>query len=176
MLKLPVMEAFEFYKTFLEWYCTQYHPSYLEVGCNDGGLTCRLADKCTRSVALDIAKHPQWEIYRKKYPTVEFIHQSSNEFFAEYDEQFDLIFIDGDHSYEQVLTDVENSLGHLNEDGLICLHDTLPPTKRHASSRLCGTAYKAARLLRKRDDLEVYTFPVTFGLTLVGRIGSEFPW
>jgi protein-L-isoaspartate O-methyltransferase len=38
-------------------------------------------------------------------------------------EPLDLIFIDGSHSYEGVLADVESWMPHLKEDGVIAFHD-----------------------------------------------------
>jgi len=39
---------------------------------------------------------------------------------------FDLIFIDGDHTAEQVKRDFENSLRFLSDTGFIVIHDVLP--------------------------------------------------
>ena len=51
---------------------------------------------------------------------------TSDEFFSQNKETFDLIFIDGLHIHEQVLKDIDNSLNVLNENGVILLHDCLP--------------------------------------------------
>lgn len=40
--------------------------------------------------------------------------------------KYDIIFIDGLHHSDQVLTDIENSLRHLVEGGYIVMHDCLP--------------------------------------------------
>lgn len=39
------------------------------------------------------------------------------------DNSYDLIFIDGDHRYEQVKNDIENYLPKLKDNGIICGHD-----------------------------------------------------
>ena len=54
------------------------------------------------------------------------LRMSSDEFFLKNKDQFDIIFIDGLHVYEQVKRDIENSLIVLNEDGIILIHDCLP--------------------------------------------------
>ncbi len=41
-------------------------------------------------------------------------------------QNFDVIFVDGLHTYEQVHRDVQNSLRCLNKDGYIVMHDLLP--------------------------------------------------
>jgi predicted O-methyltransferase YrrM len=91
------------------------------------------------------------------------------------DKEYDLVFIDGDHSREQVLEDTTQALNHLAPDGLVVLHDTYPTTKAQTDPQWSGTAYKARELLEDDMDLQVYTFPVTFGLTLVSR-RLVLPW
>ncbi|MBO9205510.1 MULTISPECIES: class I SAM-dependent methyltransferase [Niastella] len=56
---------------------------------------------------------------------------SSNDFFASNHEQFDLIFIDGIHTEEQVLTDIQEAFGHLSPNGIIVIHDCMPPDAWH---------------------------------------------
>ena len=52
---------------------------------------------------------------------------TSDEFFGSWaGEPFDLIFIDGFHTYEQAAKDVRNSLKVLNHGGWILVHDMLP--------------------------------------------------
>lgn len=55
-------------------------------------------------------------------------HMTSDEFFASIDAslRWDIIFIDGNHQYKYVKRDLANSLNHLNEQGLIALHDVYP--------------------------------------------------
>lgn len=175
MLELEPWRAFEFYKSFLRWYADWYNPRYLEIGCGQGELGMTL--KAQRRMGVDIVEGSDWATYRSR--GAEFFLGTSDEFFAlpaELVGEWDLIFIDGDHSRTQVLRDVYNSLDVLAEGGLIAMHDTLPPTRDHTHEKWSGTAYEAAIELRGLEDLEVYTFPVTYGLTLVGKIGAEFPW
>lgn len=42
------------------------------------------------------------------------------------EEKWDVIFIDADHNVDQVHKDLENSLQHLAENGIILMHDVLP--------------------------------------------------
>jgi hypothetical protein len=176
MLHLDTWVAFDFYKSFLHWYCAWYNPRYLEIGCLGGDLVASLKTKL--AVGVDINTHADWATYLGKAEpgTKEFHQCTSNEFFAKDTRQWDLIFIDGDHSATQVRTDVVNSLEHLEEGGLICMHDTLPPTPSDATPDKCGTAYKIRQDLEVMPGIQTYTFPVTFGLTLVAPIGREWPW
>ena len=50
---------------------------------------------------------------------------SSNDFFSKNTDKFDLIYVDGDHSCDQVYTDIENSWKILNKNGLLILDDYL---------------------------------------------------
>ncbi len=54
------------------------------------------------------------------------IRKTSDAFFFENNQKFDLIFIDGLHHYKQVKRDIFNSLKFLNNKGIILLHDCLP--------------------------------------------------
>ncbi len=54
------------------------------------------------------------------------IRMTSDEFFAQNKETFDVIFIDGLHTYEQVHRDISNALNALNKGGMIVLDDMLP--------------------------------------------------
>lgn len=54
---------------------------------------------------------------------------TSDEFFETIPEEkkYDIVFIDGLHTEEQVGRDIINSLRHLNDSGTIVCHDCLPP-------------------------------------------------
>ncbi|MBV8661694.1 MAG: class I SAM-dependent methyltransferase [Hyphomicrobiales bacterium] len=54
------------------------------------------------------------------------IRTTSDAFFATNKERFDVIYIDGLHTYEQVHKDVANAMGCLNTGGWVILHDLLP--------------------------------------------------
>lgn len=50
----------------------------------------------------------------------------SDTFFSSCNELFDIIFIDGDHSFDQTMKDFFNSVDHLSKDGMIIIHDCIP--------------------------------------------------
>src|SRR4030095_244805 len=57
---------------------------------------------------------------------------SSSDYFFEHNcEKFDLIFIDGFHTEEQVLKDLKNSFRCLAENGITVIHDCMPPDEWH---------------------------------------------
>ena len=52
-----------------------------------------------------------------------FFNGKSDDYFKVHDRKFDFILIDGDHSYEAVKKDFQNSVKVLNKNGIILLHD-----------------------------------------------------
>ena len=79
---------------------------YLEIGIEDGN--CFSEIKCEHKIGVD--PDP------KSKAT---IHQTSDDFFAENKFKFDLIFIDGLHTAQQVYQDTLNAIDALNENGII---------------------------------------------------------
>jgi hypothetical protein len=67
---------------------------------------------------------------------------STDDFFSQNKENFDIVYIDADHEYNQVIKDYNNSVDFLNENGIIFLHDLYPPDEYHTSPSLCYNSYK----------------------------------
>jgi predicted O-methyltransferase YrrM len=57
------------------------------------------------------------------YENAEIFKLTSEQYFKHHDEMFDLIFIDGDHSYEAVAKDIAMSLPRLKGPRILCGHD-----------------------------------------------------
>jgi hypothetical protein len=98
--------------------------SYLEVGAGQG-LTFELVQVAERT-AVD----PEFEFETDDYPTetTTFAQMTSDEFFSELPagEQFDLIYVDGLHTFEQTYRDLCNCLLHSHPRSAILVDDTLP--------------------------------------------------
>ena len=60
---------------------------------------------------------------------IEFITDTSLDYFARCDNKFDFIFLDGDHAANTVYKEVPAALTLLNEGGMILLHDYFPNLK-----------------------------------------------
>lgn len=173
---IGLAEPMEFYKTFMEWYISQTQVQwYLEIGCQEGW-TVRRVSECPSIVHID-AVDPDMH-YSTPDPRIELHHMTSDEFFAKCEHLYNIIFVDGDHSEKQVRRDIDNAVKHLTNSGLLLLHDTYPPSKSYTSADACGTAYRAIEGLdEERRDLEVFTFPVTYGLTLIRQfVAPDEEW
>lgn len=80
----------------------------------------------------------------------------SDAFFAQNKEKFDLIFIDGDHSYKQSKKDFDNSLASLNDGGCIIMHDVIPDNQEYTKLHWCGEVWKTASLISCEYDVRTY--------------------
>lgn len=67
-----------------------------------------------------------------KLTSDEFFEQLQSGKVLDSDILFDVIFIDGLHTAEQVDRDIQNALKYIKEDGFIVLHDCNPQTESHA--------------------------------------------
>jgi hypothetical protein len=114
------------------------YKSYLEIGSfrNENFIKIRI-DKKT-SVDPDPDAYANYKM-------------TSDQYFAENKDKFDIYFIDGLHQHDQVWRDIRNSLEHLNNDGIIVLHDCLPKNERmqiedfksHQHEEWTGDVWKA---------------------------------
>lgn len=103
------------------------YKSYLEIGTQNS--ICGSNVKCDRKVGVD--PNP---IQRLPYDFNQHFTVTSDYYFSQQVSNFDIIFIDGLHTYNQVKKDFINSLKCLNENGCIVLHDCLPTTEERAKS------------------------------------------
>ena len=60
------------------------------------------------------------------------IIKTSDEFFKNNKEKFDIVFIDGMHEAHQVYKDIKNALRCLNQNGIIICHDCNPKSLKSA--------------------------------------------
>ena len=102
------------------------------------------------------------------------IRQTSDDFFLANNKTFDLVFIDGLHTYDQVKRDILNSIKFLNDDGIILVHDCLPDTMaKQAVPRYKmqwnGDVWKAIVDLRQDPDLDVYTCEMDQGIGVIKK-------
>lgn len=120
------------------------YKKYLEIGVADGENLRKI--NAPEKVGVDPS------------PSAPCTHRvTSDEFFANNQETFDIVFIDGLHLHEQVLRDIENSLNCLNPSGIIVMHDCMPVRPEHQSRTPIpgswnGDVWKAAAYVRMNWD------------------------
>ena len=105
---------------------------------------------------------------------------TSDKFFAQNKSNFDCIFIDGLHEYDQVKKDIINSIKFLNKNGIIILHDCLPPSITHQRvprTRYSwnGDVWKAIVEVRTWKDVDTYTVLSDQGLGIIKNKDNKDP-
>ena len=147
------------------------YKSYLEVGTQDPTSNF---NKIEIQHKVSIDPFPRGE--------VTFVG-TSDEYFESISEdvKYDIIFIDGLHHNDQVLKDIENSLNHLSNTGIIVCHDCLPTTE-HMQERndhggvWLGDVWKAIAELRvERIDLDIKVIDTDLGCGLI-KTGTNVPY
>ena len=108
------------------------------------------------------------------------IRSTSDDFFKNFNNNYDVIFIDGLHYYEQVIKDIKNSLKILNNDGFILVHDCLPRTLAHQAvpryrGSWNGDVWKSIVELRNDINLDIITCEIDFGVAVIRKRKNQNP-
>jgi hypothetical protein len=144
------------------------YKSYLEIGVRRGACLNRI--EAETKVGVD----PRSPVEGVKKMT-------SDVFFEQNDETFDVIFVDGDHRWPQAVRDVLESLEILNPGGVILMHDCMALEEKHATGEHTtglwnGTVWYGFSMLRMtRPDLEMWTIAEDHGVGIV-RPGTQEPY
>ena len=133
------------------------YETYLEIGCDKNILFNSV--KIKKKIGIDPVSGGN-------------IRMSSDNFFKNNQDKFDLIFIDGFHQYEQVKRDVYNSLKFLNDNGVIILHDCMPSSfmrqaPKRSSNIWNGDVWKNIVEFRTLDQIDTYTIYADHGIGLI---------
>ena len=103
--------------------------NYLEVGVQFGTTLSSV------SAANKVGVDPRPRFNRSRLPSGLAVHRAtSDKFFARLsgNERFDLIFLDGLHTFPQTTRDFVNAFQHLNADGVIVIDDVVPSDETKA--------------------------------------------
>ena len=153
---------------------------YLEIGVNTGK-SFALAKSPTRAVGVD----PEPRVTRIDNPNANLVKATSDAFFGELDRvrtnvSFDLVFIDGLHTFEQTLRDLQNAERYSHPGTLICIDDIYPLHARAAQRQRdsifwTGDVWKILPILHTyRPDLRMGVVPcVTSGLLLIAGVNPR---
>ena len=133
------------------------YTNYLEVGCdNDENFSKIIINK---KIGVDPLKGGT-------------LRMTSDEFFKKNHSSFDIIFLDGLHTYEQTIKDINNALKFLNEKGTIIVHDCLPKKiwnqiVPRIYGHWNGDVWKAIVNVRTYHDVDTYTLKADHGLGII---------
>lgn len=130
--------------------------SYLEIGTQDKNENFNQI-KCNHKFCVDVDP--------KSKP--DFVGTSDS--FFERQERFDVIFIDGDHSYNQAKKDILNAIKLANK-AVVC-HDTNPLNKEYTKPEWSGEVYKVISELG--HDIKTY-LDDKHGLTIIYPSSEKF--
>ena len=103
----------------------------------------------------------------------EYKRMTSDDYFAECSEVFDVIFIDGLHHADQALKDVKNALAHIQKNGIIIMHDCNPYSKETQEipethmAGWTGNVWRAFLNMRRFKELTCICFDVCTGMGFV---------
>ena len=145
---------FEIIQNIIEF---KKYKSYLEIGCDRNQSFSNI--NIDKRVGIDPVEGGTHKM-------------TSDEFFYNNNDKFDIIFIDGLHQYEQVIKDIKNSLNCLTKNGLILLHDCLPRTiwnqvYPRINSDWNGDVWKAIVECRTINHIDTYTCIADRGVGII---------
>jgi hypothetical protein len=170
------------------------NPRYLEIGVSKGLAFRNIS--ADEKIAVDPAfrlSEPTRAQADAKARVTHYFETTSDDFFAHQialleQRPIDVALIDGMHTYEQVVRDVENTVRYLRDDGVIFLHDCNPATEligRRAESWAdfvaaqkgplvigvwSGDVWKSIVYLRSmRHDLRVAVLKCDMGVGVVAK-------
>ena len=141
------------------------YKTYLEIGCdNDENFSQISIDK---KVGVDPLKGGT-------------LRMTSDEFFSDNKIFFDIIFLDGLHTYEQTIKDIKNSLKFLNNNGVILVHDCLPKKiwnqiVPRMYGHWNGDVWKAIVHARTFDFADTYTCKADHGIGMIFKRKNKNP-
>jgi hypothetical protein len=173
---------------------------YLEIGVREG--ECFLRIKAPRKIAVDpqilISSKKKRKYYYKYLSNIfnRYFEMTSDDFFKNNHKSLnrhglDVVFIDGLHTYEQSLRDVQNSLKYLSDNGVIIMHDCNPLSEAAAypaqsyqdaeslnmtgfTGEWNGDTWKTIVHLRSsRKDLDVFVLDCDQGLGIIMKRKPE---
>ena len=156
---------YNFTENFYRWDLIDYlikknnYKNYLEIGCDKNQLFSKV--NIDNKIGVDPVSGGN-------------VRKTSDDFFKENKSNFDIVFIDGLHTYEQVKKDILNSVNCLLDEGIILVHDCMPDSLgKQAVPRYKmqwnGDVWKAIVDLRQQENLEIYTCEIDQGIGVISK-------
>lgn len=126
-------------------------PRYLEIGVNKGETF--FAVQCADKIAVDPMFLFDLTAAKAREPQAKFYQVTSDEFFCDItpvSARFEVIYLDGLHTFEQTLRDFTNAIEFLAPNGLILIDD-IRPNSYDASIPDIHRAYELKAMLSNGD-------------------------
>lgn len=146
--------------------CNRY-KSYLELGV-DNGLNISYVSNNTSAKCVGVDVCPV-----RVGGNFTFHNDTTDNFFINNKDTFDIIFIDACHQIDFVKKDFINSLKILNKNGMILLHDVDPISIDFIDDdgfNYSSNAYRIVDWIENNSDLNIVTLPVDeAGIAVVNR-------
>lgn len=139
-------------------------PAYLEIGCASNSLFDSVPT--INKIGVDPFSGGN-------------VRKTSDAFFENNNTRFDVVFIDGLHTYEQIRKDVINSIKSVNEGGWIALHDLLPRNwiEQHVPTisigAWTGDVWKVAFELIETEGIEFKILKIDRGVGVIRVIDPK---
>ena len=133
------------------------YKDYLEIGCDNDENFSKI--NVENKIGVDPLKGGT-------------LRMTSDDFFKKNEINFDLVFLDGLHTYEQTIKDINNSLKFLKKNGVILIHDCLPKKiwnqiVPRIYGHWNGDVWKAIVHSRTYEYADTYTCKVDHGLGVI---------
>jgi len=137
------------------------YKTYLEIGTQHGNAFTKI--DIPHKVCVDPIKCFEHLTYE----------MTSDDFFNQNKETFDIIFVDGLHTEEQCTIDINNSLKILNKGGTIVVHDCLPHCEEFIQVCWNGTVFRSIIDLRYNNpNLSIFVVDTDHGCGVI-QVGSQ---
>ncbi|MEI6624660.1 MAG: class I SAM-dependent methyltransferase [Actinomycetes bacterium] len=107
------------------------------------------------------------------------VRKTSDDFFRTNESLFDVVFIDGLHTYDQVRRDAANSIRCLKPGGYIAFHDMLPRNWKESHVPIVspgawtGDVWKAAFELTQTEGLDFRVLRIDCGVGVLRITGNK---
>ena len=114
------------YLTGLNDLCKKYITkdlNLLELGTYDGVSTTLFSYFANTVTGVDSTLRPKMQEVLNNSTNITFYNKSFEQFLNEHTDIYDVIYIDGNHDYNNILTDIKNFLPRVKSGGYISGHD-----------------------------------------------------
>ena len=152
------------------------YKSYLEIGVQHGESFREV--RCANKIGVDPDPRSRAPIVKT---SDQFFFKELQENNAAETKPFDIVFIDGLHTYEQCKKDIFNALAVIPSYGSIVVHDLLPTTqlmqevpRKKDARQWTGDVWRAWIHYRSNKLLKMEVYDFDFGVGVI-QFGSQKP-